>query len=134
MPAKQVSSEVKKEAVNEIWLVVDGRPRAKQRPRFGKNQVYTPKATVVQESKIALAYRSVYHRHQFERGVPLRMVVDTYLGIPRSVSKRDREKMIAGEIRPVKRVLDADNALKLVADALNGVAYYDDAHSEDQNR
>ena len=125
-----VSSEGKLGGLEDIRFTVYGRPYAKQRPRFsskGKRKAYTPSVTKTQETKIALVYKSHYHGFKFAKGVPLRIVVDAFVAIPKSTTKRDREKMLSGELRPVKRILDADNATKLAMDALNGVAYYDDA-------
>ena len=130
MGGRQVSSEGKLGGLEEIRFTVYGRPYAKQRPRFsskGKRKAYTPSATKTQETKIALVYKSHYHDFKFQQGIPLRIVVDAFVAIPKSTTKRDRERMISGELRPVKRILDADNATKLAMDSLNGVAYYDDA-------
>ena len=130
MGGRQVPSDGKLGGLEEIRFAVYGRPYAKQRPRFsskGKKKAYTPSATRAQETKVALVYKSHYHDFKFQQGVPLRMVVDAFVAIPKSTTKRDRERMISGELRPVKRILDADNAVKLAMDSLNGVAYYDDA-------
>ncbi len=54
------------------------------------------------------------------------MRIKAYYSIPVSVSKKRQQAMAAGEIRPVKKP-DADNIIKVVADALNQVAYRDDA-------
>ena len=56
----------------------------------------------------------------------MEMKVTAYFKIPKSASKNKRQAMLLGEIRPTKKP-DADNILKAVADALNGVAYKDDA-------
>lgn len=117
-------------------FVVYGKPVPKERARTvtnitGRGQKithsYTPEKTANQEFNIAMVYKSIYHGARFGEGVPLRLNVDCFMSIPDSTSKRDRTAMIAGEIRPTKKVLDVDNALKCVADALNGVAYHDDS-------
>ena len=54
------------------------------------------------------------------------MVVLAYYGIPKSASKDTREAMLRREIRPLKKP-DSSNILKAVEDALNGIAYHDDA-------
>ncbi len=53
------------------------------------------------------------------------MKVTAYMPIPKSASKKRHELMLSGAIRPTVKP-DWDNIGKLVADALNGVAYDDD--------
>ena len=53
------------------------------------------------------------------------MCVIAYIRIPKSATKVTKSKMLSGEIRPTVKP-DWDNIGKLVADALNGVAYDDD--------
>ena len=54
------------------------------------------------------------------------MHIRAYYSIPKSVSQKRQAAMAEGLIRPVKKP-DADNIIKVVADALNKVAYRDDA-------
>ena len=111
----------------EIRFTVYGDPVPKARPRVVNNHAYTPSRTKDHETKIALVYKSIYHGVCFEKGVPLRMETDFYIKIPQSASKKARARMESGEERPTKKSLDVDNCGKLVADALNGVAYHDDS-------
>lgn len=46
--------------------------------------------------------------------------------VPSSYSKRKTVSALAGDLLPAKKP-DADNIAKIVADALNGLAYEDDA-------
>ena len=48
-----------------------------------------------------------------------------YIEIPQSKSKKQKEKMLAGEIKPVVKP-DVDNVAKSILDALNGIVYLDD--------
>lgn len=48
-----------------------------------------------------------------------------YVEIPQSKSKKQKEKMITGEIKPVVKP-DVDNVAKSILDALNGIVYVDD--------
>ena len=127
MLERKCTTEQNNVQMNEVAFTVFGDPVPKARPRVYGGHGVTPERTKIQEQKIALVYKSKYHGFKFEKGVPLRMVVDLYLKIPKSTSKSMREKMLLGEIRPVKRIFDSDNGVKLAMDALNGVAYYDDA-------
>ena len=49
-----------------------------------------------------------------------------YYAVPRSASKKKRQEMLDGAIRPTKKP-DLDNVCKIVCDSLNGIAYHDDA-------
>lgn len=112
--------------VIEVRLTVYGEPVPKSRPRVTRNHTYTPARTVNQEKKIAMAYKSVYRGFMFAKGVPLRLEVDFYVGVAKSDSKKLKQKKMCGDIRPTK-VPDLDNEQKLVQDALNQVAFYDDS-------
>ena len=124
---------------SEVRFTVYGDPVAKQRARTvrqktksGKTFVksFTPQKTASHEENIALVYKSIYHDFKFPPDVPLRLYCDFYFPIPskfqkKSVGKKMREAMLAGDVRPLVRN-DADNCLKTVADAGNGVMYEDD--------
>lgn len=58
-----------------------------------------------------------------EKPVTLRIIA-RYLP-PKSVSKKRKLDMLEGRELPLKKP-DMDNIVKVVADALNGVAYHDD--------
>ena len=60
----------------------------------------------------------------------LDMRIKAYYSVPKSDSKKKREKKLAGEIRPTKKP-DMDNVIKIIADALNNVAYHDDTQIVD---
>lgn len=94
-------------------FTVKGRPKAKGRPRFGKGHTYTPKGTVDAERVIAEAYKGP----KFEGPVSLACVFSN-----------DRVTITLTPIEMEKSPLrgDVSNYLKLVEDALNGLAYDDD--------
>ena len=52
--------------------------------------------------------------------------ITCYYGIPKSMSKSNREKVYHGKLRPTKKP-DLDNIAKIVLDSLNGLAYKDDS-------
>jgi Holliday junction resolvase RusA-like endonuclease len=56
---------------------------------------------------------------------PLAIVLTVYQQIPKSVSKKKKQEMLDGKIRPTKKP-DIDNILKSVLDSLNQVAFHDD--------
>jgi Holliday junction resolvase RusA-like endonuclease len=56
---------------------------------------------------------------------PLTLLVTAFSSIPQSWSRKKRQAAMDGEIRPTKKP-DADNLLKFVGDALNGIFWQDD--------
>lgn len=55
----------------------------------------------------------------------LRANIIAYYPIAKNTSKKKRQQMLAGLIRPTKKP-DLDNVIKSILDALNKVAYHDD--------
>lgn len=112
-------------------FTIYGDPQGKQRPRHGKGFTYTPKATISYEQEIKQAYMMAHrNEHMFEQGTPVAIRVTACMQIPASTSKKKAALMKCGEIRPTKKP-DWDNIGKIVTDALNGLAYYDDAQVVD---
>lgn len=115
-----------------IELIVDGEPVGKARPRVTRQgHAYTPQKTRDAEKAIAAAYKRKYGTYQQAEEAPLLLNVQAYMKVPKSDNQQTRQKKISGEIRPTKKP-DGDNILKLVADALNGVAYPDDKQLVEQ--
>ena len=111
----------------ECRFVIEGKIKGKGRPRFshyGKYvKAYTPADTASYENLIKLQFRVSCGDWYSEQ--PLKMKIKAIHGIVKSVSKKDRAKMLSDEIKPTKKP-DADNIVKIICDALNGVAYKDD--------
>ena len=103
---------------------VPGEPKGKGRPRFSRGHAYTPQTTRDYEELIAHEYKRQCN-YQFQDDANISLKVTAHFGIPKNVSKKVRNAMLTGEIMPTKKP-DADNILKIVADALNGIAYSDD--------
>lgn len=110
---------------NIIRFTVLGNPFGKQRPRHNRYTTYTPEKTRLHEREIALEYGKQCGNTRFASGTYVEMKITAYMKIPKSASKAARAKMIDGLIRPTVKP-DIDNIWKLVADALNGIAYEDD--------
>lgn len=116
--------------MSTFGFTVNIEPIGKARPRMTRNgHVYTPKETVEAERAIATAYKR-YKGGKAEKGVPVSIDVYAYFRIASSWSEKRKAAAMDGQIKPTKKP-DADNILKLVADALNGVAYEDDAQVVD---
>lgn len=109
-----------------LTICIPGNPVGKGRPRMTRRgHAYTPKLTADHERNICAVFASKYPGHEPLDG-PLEMVVLAYFQIPKSASRKAQEDMATGVIRPTKKP-DADNLLKLCADALTGRAYRDDS-------
>ena len=114
----------------EIKFTVPGEPRGKQRPRVvsrnGFSKAYTPKETLVYENLIKWYYQQAAGNYQFPDDAMIDVRIIAYFVIPKSASKKKKQQMLDHEIRPTKKP-DLDNICKLVCDALNALAYHDDA-------
>lgn len=111
----------------EIKFTVPGEPRGKGRPRFSKaGHTYTDSETKAYENKIIAYYRKSHGAFRWPETTFLSVGVVAFLPIPKSATKAQRAGMIARSILPSRKP-DVDNILKAVLDALNGVAYKDDA-------
>ena len=110
-------------------IIIPGVPVGKGRPKFstfnGHAVAYTPKLTVNYENLVKLAFQQSGEK-AFDRETPLKAGINAYFPIPKSTSKKKREEMQKGLILPTKKP-DTDNIAKAILDALNGLAYYDDA-------
>ena len=103
--------------------VIPGKIKGKARPRLGRFGTYTPPGTVEYENLVRMLY--------MEQGgmfysKPVRVEICAYFAVPKSAGKRRRAGMLCGDERPAKKP-DADNIAKIICDALNGIAYQDDA-------
>ena len=111
----------------EINFTVPGEPRGKGRPRFSRSgHTYTDSETRAYEDKIVAYYKKAYGGFRFPDSAFLSVDVVAYLPIPKSATKAARGGMEQGTILPSRKP-DVDNIEKAVLDALNHVAYHDDA-------
>lgn len=111
-------------------VVIPGEPKAKARPRFSRSsgRAYTPAATEQAEqsfqsrSWVALREAGWTEPHKG----PISVEVVCVLAVPASWAKAKKAQALSGELSPTGRP-DVDNYAKLVMDALNGIAWVDDA-------
>ena len=131
---KRFQADAKRGQFMRVKFAVLGEPQGKGRPIFstwnGRVSARTPPKTVAYEKDIQAMYRRAHPNRSFPEGTMLDLRVLAYFGVPNSASQRKRAEMLAGGIRPTKKP-DADNILKVVADSLNGLAYYDDSQVVD---
>lgn len=107
-------------------FVVEGEPQGKARPRFSRRSgtVYTPAKTAKYEKEIRDSFLAAGGK-LIPEGSYVLVTIDAYFEIPKSYTKRKRLACERNINRPDKKP-DIDNVLKVVLDALNGVAYVDD--------
>lgn len=106
-------------------FTIPGEPMGKARPRICRNgHSFTPKKTVNYETLVKEMYSIA--KGEYYENKQLAITVRAYFSIPESKSRKQKELMIAGAIQPTKKP-DCDNILKIICDALNGVAYKDDS-------
>lgn len=105
-------------------IIIQGKVQAKQRPRFNGKFTYTPAQTKNYENWVKLSFINQYPNFKPLEN-ELAVNIKAYFEIPKSVSKKKREQMLSGNIRPTIKP-DLDNIAKSVLDALNGLAYLDD--------
>ena len=116
----------------KIYLVVHGEPVAQGRPRFsargGFVKAYDPEKSAGYKELIKAYTKEVFEKvpdfKPFDSAIAVR--VEVFRGIPKSFSKKARREALEGILRPVSRP-DADNYLKGVLDAVNGILWTDDA-------
>lgn len=108
-----------------MYFEVLGMPQGKARARTGKGFSYTPEKTVLYENLIKTSFVAVREKKTFFDKEPIEMYITAYFPIPKSTTKKDRERIRNKELFPTKKP-DADNIAKVICDALNGVAYHDD--------
>ena len=95
-----------------------GKVRGQGRPRFARGHAYQKKADTTYKAKIAEQYRQQGGR--FFGAMPLSVTIDVQRALPKSLW--DKVRALFDTCKP-----DCDNIAKAVLDALNGVAFDDDA-------
>lgn len=116
-----------------VSFVVPGEPQGKGRARIGKlgkfARLYTPAKTVAYEGLVALAAQEVMQGRALITG-PVLIELRILHAVPRSMSRKRQLHALAGDIPCVKKP-DADNVLKAICDACNGVVWRDDVQATD---
>ena len=118
-----------------IAFTIPGPPQGKARVRTCRNgHSYTPENTVLYENLVKTEFLRQCGREQrirAEQNRPaLGMEIVAVYPVTSGYSKRKTVSALAGDLLPAKKP-DADNVAKIVADALNGLAYDDDAQITD---
>lgn len=121
-----------------IVFTVPGEVRGQGRPRTrtleGKDgktyaHIHQSEKDVASKHNIQLYASEALEKKSYVMAGPddmgITVQVKVYVRVPRSMSRKKREKALAGEILP-QRTPDLDNVLKAVLDAMNSVVYRDD--------
>ena len=109
-------------------FTVPGAPVGKGRPiitsRGGRPHGFTPAKTRAYERSVAAAYQAKYSCVPPMTGA-LEVKIEAFMPIPESWKKDEKAQALA-EIKLPTVKPDADNIIKVICDALNGLAYQDD--------
>lgn len=110
-----------------IEFDIPGQPIGQGRPRFSRHgkyvQTYDPPKSRQYKALVTQKLQQVYAGKPIS--CPIKITVKAYFGVPESYSKRRTHECLSGVEKPDKKP-DADNIVKGVMDALNGIAYEDD--------
>lgn len=109
-------------------FTIPGEPVGKGRPRFsgtknGRVHTYTPDKTAKYEKLVRKCWKDSVGKSFGD--APVAVDVYAYFPIPKSYSQKQVRDIKAGKERPTKKP-DRDNIVKIILDALNGLAYDDD--------
>lgn len=117
--------------MKNVSFHVPGKPQGKARARTvrhdgnGCSISYTPDNTVLYENFIKDQFLNHSKGFYMESGRPVAVRIVARFLPPKSTSKKRSLDMLEGREFPLKKP-DTDNIIKVVQDALNGVAYHDD--------
>lgn len=114
-----------------LRLNISGEPVAQARPRFGKGgHVFEPKECTLAKicikdtAQVEMISQNFAKAH---KDMPVILNVCFYRPIPKSKARWWKMAARLGFILPTAKYKDVDNCVKLVSDALNGIAFVDDS-------
>lgn len=108
----------------KVKFTIPGIPVPKARPRVVRGHAFTPKKTKDYETLVKDVYNLTVGEYLGDSAIVA--TIDLFFPIPESYSKSKKRRIADGEIKHTKRP-DVDNCAKAILDALNEVAYKDDA-------
>lgn len=117
-----------------IQFSVPGQPQAKGRPRFrivkpkqgaAFVSTYTPPETVAYEARVSQMAKLAM-AGTFPSSAPIEIMLELRMQIPPSWSKKKQVAAAEGKVRATNKP-DADNILKGIKDACNGIVWVDDS-------
>lgn len=115
--------------MTEVFILLQGEPVAKGRPRFAQRgkfvTTYTPEKTREYENRVACEARLSMMDRQPMLG-PISLDITIMLPIRKSWTKKAQEDARAGRTRP-QGPSDWDNYCKSICDGMNRIVYMDDS-------
>ena len=117
--------------MQKLMFEIPGSPIGQGRPKFstinGHAKAYDPEKSRNYKAYVRLlATQSMKDSGFTMIEGPCCLSIDAYFEVPKSKSKKFREAALSGLEYPTKKP-DIDNIIKAIQDALNGLAYKDDA-------
>ena len=120
-----------------LKIVIPGSPIGQGRPKFstinGHPKAYDPEKSRNYKAYVRMLATQAMQETGFERiDGPCNVVIQAYFEVPKSKSKKFKERALGGLERPTKKP-DLSNIVKGIEDALNGLAYKDDSSISSPN-
>lgn len=115
----------------KLMFEIPGSPIGQGRPKFstinGHAKAYDPEKSRNYKAYVRLLATQAMKEQGFEMiEGPCSLDILAFFEVPKSKSKKFREAALSGLEYPTKKP-DIDNIIKAIQDALNGLAYKDDA-------
>lgn len=115
----------------EIMFLIPGKAVGKGRPRFARRgsftTTYTPEKTASYESLIKVVASAAMQGKQLIEN-PVEININIHSIPPKSWSKKKQLEAFAGLVLPTVKP-DADNIIKSICDAINGIVWRDDTQA-----
>lgn len=105
-----------------IKIILPGKPLAWMAPYISRRGKFNPRSAVLNDYRIQV--REQYQGPIIKEAVTCYILA--YMPIPKATSKKNRELMLLGRMRPICRP-DRTNIAKLVEDALIEIVLQDDS-------
>lgn len=117
-----------------ISFTIPGIPVGKGRARFARRgkfmASYTPEKTVNYEALVKMCASAVYKGEPLAGAIALH--IKAYFAIPKTMKKALRLLAEAEQLHVTKKP-DGDNIVKIISDAMNNIAFVDDAQVSDHS-
>ena len=117
--------------MQKLMFEIPGSPIGQGRPKFstinGHAKAYDPEKSRNYKAYVRMLATQAMKKNDFEMITgPCAIKIWAYFDIPKSKSKKFKEAALEAKERPTKKP-DADNIVKAILDALNGLMYKDDS-------
>jgi len=112
--------------MNELTLILKGKPEPQQRARITKWGSYDPSknSKLWIKTQMQMDLEGKDFKMILE---PVELIILFHMPIPASTSNKRKTAMLNGEIKHVKKTGDLDNLYKKITDSMNELIYKDDS-------